>query len=165
MNNTNTDIKLAIYVRTSKRDQHVENQRLVLERYAKSLGYSYDIYEEKESTRKTRPIKQEILNKLRKREYDGILIWKLDRWARSLQELIIDIDEITRKGLHFIVATAPIDTTNASGRLFINILASFAEFERDIIRERTIAGLDRARAEGKTLGRPRKRPASIKEGF
>ena len=66
-------------------------------------------------------------------------------------------DEITNRGKSFTVLTQPIDTTNSSGKLMLNILGAFAEFEREIIRERTIAGLDRARANGKTLGRPRKK--------
>lgn len=139
-----------------------ENQKLQLMEHAELKGWEYTIFEEKESTRETRPIKQEVLNLIRKGKFDGVLIWKLDRWARSLQELIMDIDEITSKGRTFIVLTQPIDTTSASGRLFMQILGAFAEFEREIIRERTLAGLDRARAEGKKLGRPRK--AILKHG-
>lgn len=134
-----------------------ENQRLQLIDYAKKNGWEYDIFEEKETTRKTRPIKQNLITKLRHREYDAVLIWKLDRWARSLQELIMDIDELTSKKIDFIVMTAPIDTTSASGRLMIQIMGAFAEFEREIIRERTIAGLERAKRSGKKLGRPRKK--------
>ena len=97
-----------------------------------------------------------MLQLLREGKLDGVVIQKLDRWARSLQELIMNVEEITSKGKAFIVLDQPIDTTNASGKLMLQILGAFAEFEREIIRERTIAGLDRARAQGKTLGRPRK---------
>ena len=148
-------MKFAIYIRTSKRDMHPENQKLQLVKFAEERNWEYKIFEEQESTRKTRPIKQDVLTKLRHREFDGVIIWKLDRWARSLQELIMDIEELTTKGLQFVVMTQPIDTTTAAGRLFLQILGAFAEFEREIIRERTIAGLDRARAMGKKLGRPR----------
>lgn len=151
-------MRIAIYIRVSRRDLNPENQRLQLLRRAEREGWDFEIFEEVESTRRTRPIKQEVLGKLREKKFDGVLIWKLDRWARSLQELIMDIDEITSKGLQFIVDTAPIDTTTASGRLFLQILAAFAEFEREIIRERTMAGLERAKALGKKLGRPRKSP-------
>ena len=149
-------MRIAIYIRTSKRDMNPENQELALVDHAKRQGWEYEIFKETESTRKTRPVKQEVMNKLRNRHYDGVFIWKLDRWARSLQELIMDIDELTTKGLQFVVLTSPIDTTNASGRLMIHLLGAFAEFEREIIRERTMAGLERARAQGKQLGRPRK---------
>ena len=151
-------VKIAIYVRTSKRDMNPENQIIQLKQYAKQRTWEYDVFEEQESTRKTRPIKQQLMGEVRNGRYDGILVWKLDRWARSLQELIMDIDEITNRGRQFVVMTAPIDTTNASGRLFLQILGAFAEFEREIIRERTIAGLERARANGVKLGRPRKTP-------
>ena len=148
-------MKIAIYIRTSKRDMSPANQKLQLEQHAKLKGWEYAIFEEKESTRETRPIKQEVLNLTRKGAFNGILVWKLDRWARSLQELIMDIDELTSKGKDFIVLTQPIDTTSASGRLFMQILGAFAEFEREIIRERTMAGLERAKAEGKIGGRHR----------
>jgi len=150
-------MKIAIYCRVSTRDQNPENQEIQLIEYAKNKGWEYDIFNEKESTRKTRPIKQEVMKLLRKGKYQGVLIWKLDRWARSLQELIMDIDDLTSKNKEFIVMTQNIDTTSASGRLFLQILGAFAEFEREIIRERTIAGLERARAKGVKLGRPKKR--------
>jgi len=149
-------MKVAIYVRTSKRDQNPANQEIQLVEYCKNKGWEYEIFEEQESTRNTRPIKQEILKQLRAGKFGGVLIWKLDRWARSLQELIMDIDNITNRNKEFIVMTQPIDTTSASGRLFMQILGAFAEFEREIIRERTMAGLERARAKGIKLGRPRK---------
>jgi DNA invertase Pin-like site-specific DNA recombinase len=149
--------KVALYVRVSKRDMNPKNQLYQLIKYVDGKELEYTIFEERESTRKTRPVKQEVMKALRNGEYDGVIIWKLDRWARSLQELIMDIDEITNKGKDFIVITQPIDTTNASGRLFMQILGAFAEFEREIIRERTIAGLERAKAKGKKLGRPRKK--------
>jgi len=152
-------MKVAIYVRVSKRDMNPENQKFQLIKFVKDKGWDYEIFEEKESTRKTRPIKAQLIQMLRERIFDGVIVWKLDRWARSLQELMLELDELTAKNIDFIVMTAPIDTTSASGRLFIQILGAFAEFERDIIRERTMAGLDRARAQGKRLGRPRKKRA------
>ena len=146
-------MKIAIYIRVSKRDMHPENQKLQLVQHCQLKGWEYQIFEEKESTRETRPIKQEVLNLARKGVFNGILVWKLDRWARSLQELIMDIDELTGKGKEFIVLTQPIDTTNASGRLFMQILGAFAEFERELIRERTMAGQERALSQGKRIGR------------
>lgn len=158
------DRPIIIYVRVSKRDLHPENQKIQLIRHAEILKRPYEVFEEIESTRKTRPVKQEVMNLLRHGGYSGVMIWKLDRWARSLQELIIDVDEIVNKGMDFIVTTQPIDTSNASGRLFLQILGAFAEFEREIIRERTIAGLDRLRAQGIKLGRPRKKRDAETQG-
>lgn len=151
-------MKVAIYVRVSKGDLHPENQKIKLIEFANMKGWEFEIFEEIETTRKTRPIKEEVLNLLRKGKFEGILIYKLDRWARSLQELIMNVEELRSRNKQFIVMTQPIDTTSSSGMLFLQILGAFAEFEREIIRERTIAGLDRVRAQGKRLGRPRKTP-------
>jgi putative DNA-invertase from lambdoid prophage Rac len=158
-------MNIAIYCRVSKTEQNLSNQRLALEEFAKSKGWIYSVFEEQESTRNTRPVKQILLQLLRDRKYDGVLIWKLDRWARSLQELIMDVNELIAKGREFVVLTQPIDTTNASGRLMLQIFGAFAEFEREMIRERTLAGLARARSEGKTLGRPRKKEVIKQGGF
>jgi putative DNA-invertase from lambdoid prophage Rac len=158
-------MKVAIYVRVSRSDLNVDNQKLALEEEAKRRGYEYDIFEETESTRKTRPIKEQVLQLLRDGKYAGVMVYKLDRWARSLQELIMNIDELKARGKHFIVLTQPIDTSSSAGMLMLQILGAFAEFEREIIRERTMAGLDRARAQGKILGRPRKKQVLKQGGF
>ena len=147
-------MKVAIYIRTSKIDQHPENQRLELEEYAKRKGFDYKIFEEQESTRKTRPIKQDVLMELRRFKYDALLIWKLDRWGRSISELVTDLKELTEKGIKIISLKESIDYSTASGQLFANMLSAFADYEREIIRERTMAGLERAKNEGKKLGRP-----------
>jgi DNA invertase Pin-like site-specific DNA recombinase len=147
-------MKVALYLRVSTRDQHPENQRPELEDYAKKMEWEYEIFEEKESTRKTRPIKQDLLNRLRQKEFDAVLVLKLDRWARSLSELALEVQELYDKGVSFISKRDNIDLTTATGKLQFHILSAFAEFERDIIRERTFDGLSRAKAEGKILGRP-----------
>lgn len=147
-------MKLAIYCRVSTRDQHPENQRIELEEYAKRMGYKYEIFEETESTRNTRPIKVNLLNRLRKKEFDGVLVWRLDRWARSLSEMILEAKELTDKAITFVSLKDNIDLTTSSGRLIFHIFSALAEFEREVIRERTILGLERAKKEGKQLGRP-----------
>lgn len=148
-------MKVAIYCRVSREDLNLENQSIKLIEYCKSRGWEYELFQESESTRKTRPIKEQVLDLLRKGKFDGVLVYKLDRWARSLQELIMNIEELKNRGKHFIVLTQPIDTSNASGMLMLQLLGAFAEFEREMIRERTLNGLDRARAKGVKLGRPR----------
>jgi len=147
-------MKVVIYCRTSKLDQHPENQELQLVEYAKRMGWQFDVFEEQESTRKTRPIKEFVLQKLRQKEYDALLVWKLDRWGRSLQELVSNLQELTAKSVKIVSLQDNIDYTTASGQLFANMLACFAEYERSIIRERTLAGLERAKKQGKQLGRP-----------
>ena len=149
-------VKTAIYCRTSKIDQNPENQRLELERYAKSMGYDYVVFEEKETTKKTRPIKNQIFQDALNKKYDLILVWKLDRWARSMQELINDLEVLKQNKVEFRTLKENIVLdNNPTNKLMINILSSFAQFERDIIRERTMAGLERAKAQGKKLGRPK----------
>lgn len=147
--------KIALYVRVSTSEQTVENQRIRLIEYSEKNGYSYDIYEEVESTRKTRPVKQALLAKLRKHEYDAVVVYKLDRWARSSTELIIDCKELIDKGIGFISISDNLDFTTAAGKLHFQILSAFAEFERELIRERTIEGLRRAKLNGNGAGRPK----------
>lgn len=161
--------KIALYARTSTSKQYTENQILILKAYAERLGREYDLFEEKESTRKTRPIKQELLRKLRAREYDTCVIVSLSRWARSSVELLTELQELADKGINFIAIKDNIDFSSATGRLQIAILSAFCAFEREMISEKTKMGLDRVRAEGKKkLGRPKgsgdKRPRK-KSGY
>lgn len=152
-------MKVAIYCRTSKIDQNPENQKLELEQYARAMNYDYQIFEEQESTRKTRPIKNEIFQEALRKKWDMILVWKLDRWARSMQELINDLHLLKQNKVQFRTLKENLVLDDSpTNNLMINILSSFAEFERDIIRERTLSGLARARSEGRVGGRPRKTP-------
>jgi len=148
-------MKYAIYVRVSRTDQILENQINPLVEYAKRMGWEYELFKEKESTRKTRPIQWDLYNRLLKKEFDGLLFYKLDRWARSLKELVTHMEELNAKGINIVSFTENIDLSTATGRLMLNVIASFCEFERAIIRERTLSGLARAKAQGKTLGRPK----------
>ena len=93
-----------------------------------------------------------------------MLFYKLDRWARSLKELVTHMEALHEKGVILISYMENIDLGSSTGKLMMNIMASFAEFERDIIRERTLAGLARAKAQGKKLGRPRVKRRYNKNG-
>jgi len=150
-------IKVALYCRVSLSNgsQTNENQKIRLIDYAKSKGLAYDIYEETESSRKTRPIKQALLAKLRNNQYDAVIVFKLDRWARSSTELILDVKELIDKSVGFISVSDNLDFTTASGMLHFQILSAFSEFERALIRERTMEGLHRAKLQGKQAGRPK----------
>ncbi|MBN9231998.1 MAG: recombinase family protein, partial [Legionella sp.] len=99
-----------------------------------------------------RPALDKLLNELRKD--DVLIIWKLDRLGRSFKDLINLVNTLIERGVGLKSLNDPIDTTTAQGRLIFNIFGSLAEFERELIRERTIAGLDAARARGKKGGRP-----------
>lgn len=147
--------KIALYCRVSTSEQTNENQKLRLLEYATSKGSEYDMFEETESTRKTRPVKQCLLAKLRAKDYEAVVVYKLDRWARSSTELILDTKELIDKGIGFISISDNLDFSTASGKLHFQILSAFAEFERELIRERTIEGLKRAKSQNKTLGRPK----------
>jgi len=147
--------KYALYCRVSTAEQNTYNQEIRLVEFAKEKGWDYDVYTETMSTRKTRPVKQELLQKLRKKEYDGILIFKLDRYARSSSELILEIKELLDKGIAFISLSDNLDFSTATGKLHFQILSAFAEFERELIRERTIEGLQRTKSQGTKLGRPK----------
>lgn len=147
--------KIALYIRVSTSEQTVENQRIRVIEYAEKNECSYDIYEEIESTRKTRPVKQALLAKLRLNQYDSVVVFKLDRWARSSTELILDAKELVDKGIGFISISDNLDFSTATGKLHFQILSAFAEFERELIRERTINALQRKKAEGYIFsGRP-----------
>lgn len=146
--------KYALYCRVSTTDQTTDNQKLRLVEWANRNGYAYDVFTETESTRKTRPVKQELMMKLRNGVYSGVAVYKLCRWARSSAELIMDVSELVKKGIAFISLSDNFDFGTASGKLHFQILSAFAEFERELIRERTIEGLRRAKQQGKNPGRP-----------
>jgi len=150
-------VKVAIYARTSKTDQILDNQLIPLKQYCERMGWSYEVFMEQESTRKTRPIQWDLYNRLLRREFDGLVIYKFDRWARSLKELVDHVETLLDKGVTIYSYTENLDLNSSMGKAMFHVIAAFAQLERDIIRERTIAGLDRARAQGKTLGRPRKK--------
>ncbi|MFB6088438.1 MAG: recombinase family protein [Candidatus Aenigmatarchaeota archaeon] len=135
-------MKVALYSRVSKVDQHPDRQRKGLIKYAESMGWDYDYFEEKQSTRKTRPIKENLYKRLCKKEYDAVIVWKLFRWARTLQEAIREINILVfEKNVKFISVTDNIDLSTATGRLYFHILCAFGEFERDLLSERTKEGL------------------------
>jgi putative DNA-invertase from lambdoid prophage Rac len=148
-------MKVALYCRVSTDKQTTENQKIRLVEYAERMGYDYEIFEEVESTRKTRPVKQALLVQLRANKFDAVVVYKLDRWARSSQELILDTKELVDKGVGFISLSDNLDFSTATGKLQFHILSAFAEFERSLISERTKEGLNRAKSQGKKLGRPK----------
>jgi len=148
-------MKIAIYVRVSTQEQNLDNQLNPLKDYAKRMGWEYDIYEEKESSRKTRPVKNLLYQKLLKKEYEALLIYKFDRWARSTQELVTEMEVLIKRKVSIHSYSEGFDLTTSMGQAMLTIISAFAQLERDMIRERTMAGLERARRQGKTLGRPK----------
>jgi len=140
------------YARVSTREQNLNLQVIALE----DAGCE-KIYEEVVSGVKAdRPILNNLIKQMR--DGDVLVVWKLDRLGRSLKNLIELVQLLLQKNIGLCSLNDPIDTTTPQGRLIFNIFASLAEFERDIIRERTYAGLYAARARGRKGGRPRGLP-------
>lgn len=148
-------MKVAIYARVSTSEQTVENQLLALRRYAQRMEWEYVEFVESESTRKTRPIKNQVYLSLLKGEYDGLLIYKFDRWARSTTELISEMEVLVKRKISIHSLNEGFDISSSMGQAMLTVISAFAQLERDLVRERTLAGLERAKAQGKKLGRPK----------
>lgn len=146
-------MKVALYARVSTEDQHPENQKLALMRFVEEKGYEYEYFEEKESTRKTRPVKYALMQSLRAREFDAVIVWKLDRWARDMVEIIREIQELSNKNIKFISLTESVNIGTADGNLKLGIDSTLAQYERDKLRERINLGIAWAKKEGKHCGR------------
>jgi DNA invertase Pin-like site-specific DNA recombinase len=101
-----------------------------------------------------REAREKLLEAARRREIDLVLVWRLDRWGRSVTDLLAPLQELEHLGVGFVSLTEALDLTTPAGRAMAGLLALFAEFEREILRERTRAGLAHARQSGKKLGRP-----------
>ena len=163
-------IRVALYARVSTTEQNPEAQLLTLREFAVNRGF--EIYREyvdyvsgmvegRASRRAGRDnAYQELMADVRQRKVDCVVVWKYDRLARSLNLLVSSLQEFHSLGVDFISFTQSIDTTTPMGKLFYHIIASFAEFERELIVERVKAGLARARAQGKKLGRREKDPSA-----
>ena len=98
--------------------------------------------------------REQLMEAARRREIDVVLVWRLDRWGRSVTDLLATLQELEHLGVGFISLTEALDLTTPAGRAMAGLLAIFAEFEHEILRERTRAGLVQARLSGKRLGRP-----------
>jgi putative DNA-invertase from lambdoid prophage Rac len=150
-------LRVSLYARVSTHDQHTLPLQLeAMRRYAKQRGWT-TVNEVKEvgSGSTQRPKRELLLKAARRRETDVILVWRLDRWGRSVADLVLTLKDLSELGVAFVSLTEALDLTTPSGRAMAGLLAVFAEFEREILRERVIAGLAQARKQGKRLGRPR----------
>jgi len=146
--------KCAIYARVSKEDLHPENQVKALKRYSSEQNYKvYKTYVDVITGRKSsRPALMEMLKDAYDRKFNVVIVWKLDRLGRSLQHLIKITNYFHRWGIDFICTTQNIDTTTSQGKLVFHIMGAMAEFESDLISERTKLGLKRSKKKG---GRPK----------
>ena len=138
------------YARVSTQEQNLELQINALQ----AAGCKKIFTEKASGAQRDRPESKAALEYMRANEDDTLVVWKLDRLARSLRQLIDTIEELEKKGIGFKSLTENIDTTTSGGRLVFHIFGALAEFERILIKERTIAGLKAAKVMGKKGGRP-----------
>jgi len=143
------------YVRVSTLDQSLDAQVQAIEKYARENNEDFFIYEEKASgTKKDRPELKKAIEKVKTVKNGKFVIYKLDRLARSSIQLFNIADDLKASDVEFISLRDNIDTTTATGKAMFGMLSVFAEFERDVIAERTRAGLEVARSKGRLGGRP-----------
>jgi DNA invertase Pin-like site-specific DNA recombinase len=115
-----------------------------------------------------RPQRAQLLQAARRRQIDAVLVWRLDRWGRSVADLMVTLQELNALGVGFVSLTEAFDLTTPTGRAMAGLLAVFAEFEREILRERVRAGIAQARKQGKPHGRPptaRRKTPQVRELF
>lgn len=153
-------MKTLIYARvsTSHHDQRPELQINELRRWCKGNGYeiTMEVIDHGFSgASDNRPGLKKLLNAVRTKEVDAVVVLKLDRLFRSLKHLVTTLEEFEKLKIHFVAVKDNVDYSTPSGKFFVQILGSLGEFERSLLRERTVMGLDHARSLGKILGRPR----------
>jgi DNA invertase Pin-like site-specific DNA recombinase len=151
------------YCRVSTQEQSLDSQKDALIKYGVS---EKNIFEEKiTGTKKDRPELNKLLGEHTLRPGDTVVVYKLDRISRSTKHLIELSEEFNKRGVNFVSIQDQLDTTTAYGKFFFRMMASMAELERDIISERTKAGLESARARGRQGGRPSKKKEKIELAF
>jgi DNA invertase Pin-like site-specific DNA recombinase len=154
-------MRAAIYARVSTFDQEPENQLQELRRYVEARGWTSIEFVDRgvSGSKDRRPALDELIAAAKRRKFDVVVCWRLDRLGRNLRHLVTLLDELQALGVAFISMGEGIDCTTPAGKLQLHILAALAEFERGRIQERVKAGLARAKAQGVRLGRPRCRIA------
>jgi DNA invertase Pin-like site-specific DNA recombinase len=148
--------RAGLYARVSTNDQQtLAMQNRAMREYATRRGWAIALQvREVNSGAARREAREKLLEAARRREIDLVLVWRLDRWGRSVTDLLAPLQELEHLGVGFVSLTEALDLTTPAGRAMAGLLALFAEFEREILRERTRAGLAHARQSGKKLGRP-----------
>ena len=159
MTKDKTTKRVALYVRVSTDEQTTDNQRHELEAVAKRSGWNLvGVYEDNgisgANGREKRPALDKMLKDAARREFDMIAAWSVDRLGRSLQHLVTLLEELHALGVDLYLHQQGLDTSTPSGRAMFQMCGVFAEFERAMLVERTKAGMARARAKGKRIGRP-----------
>ncbi len=149
-------MRCAIYARVSTSEQTCDNQLIELRRYVEARGWTATEFVDSgvSGTKDRRPALDALMKDAKRRRFDVLVVWRLDRLGRNLKHLVTLLEDIQAIGVLFVSLGEGIDCTTAAGRLQLHVLAALAEFERARIAERVRAGLARVRASGKRLGRP-----------
>jgi DNA invertase Pin-like site-specific DNA recombinase len=155
-----TNTRVAIYARvsTNGHGQDPEMQLRELREYADRRGWSvFEEYIDRgvSGAKASRPALNRLMADAQRRKIDTVLVWKIDRFGRSLRHLVNAIEELESLGVAFVSLRDNLDLTTPSGRLMLHVISAMSEFERSLIQERVRAGLRNAKAKGKKLGRPR----------
>ena len=151
--------KIAIYARVSTSNgQDPESQLLALREYAQAR--QLEVFNEYVDTgisgsESSRPALNQLMQDAKRRRIDAVVVWKFDRFARSTRHLVIALETFEALGVDFISLSESVDTSTPMGKMVFTVLGAVAELERSLIRERVVLGLQRAKAQGKQLGRPR----------
>jgi DNA invertase Pin-like site-specific DNA recombinase len=151
-----TALRAGLYARISTNDQQtLPMQNRALREYAARRGWTVTMQVKEVGSGATqRQMREKLIEAARRREIDVVLVWRLDRWGRSVTDLLATLQELEHLGVGFVSLTEALDLTTPAGRAMAALLAVFAEFEREVLRDRVRAGLAHARANGKRLGRP-----------
>lgn len=152
--------RVAVYLRVSTTTQTTENQKRELEAIAAKSGWNIVAFYEDfgisgAKGKQHRPSFKKLMDDATRRKFDVIAAWSIDRLGRSLQDLVVFLNEINALGIDLYLHQQAIDTSTPAGKLIFHVCSVFAEFERSIISERVISGLERAKSQGKKLGRPK----------
>jgi DNA invertase Pin-like site-specific DNA recombinase len=148
--------RVGLYARVSTHDQQtLPLQIRAMREYAAKRGWTIAVQiKEVGSGASERELREKLMAAARRREIDVVLVWRLDRWGRSLVDLVTTLKELSALGAAFVSLTEALDLTTPTGRAMAGLLSVFAEFEHEILRERIRAGIAEARLQGKHLGRP-----------
>lgn len=167
MQSTTKRRRVAIYARVSTASQTVENQLIELRAVAQRAGWQIvaeltDNGISGAKGRDQRPAFDELLKRSTRREFDVVMVWAIDRIGRSIQHLVAFMNDIQSVGVDLYIHQQSIDTTTAAGRMIFGVFSALGEYERELIRERIIAGQKRASSQGIKIGRPSKMNEAVR---
>ncbi len=168
MANRNSTLRVALYARVSTKNngQDPETQLIALREYAsarKLAVFAEYVDVGISGSKDSRPALNKLMADARKRRFDTVLVARFDRFARSTRHLVLALEEFNALGVDFISLSESVDTSTPMGKMVYTVIAAVAELERSLIRERVVMGLQRAKAQGKRLGRPSGTKANVRK--